>query len=705
MIAVFQKELRDCLRWSPLGMALGLVMLWMVLLGNNVDSATFMESSLASQLGLAASLIAIALGLLQSLPDARNDARGYLMHRPIKPNKIFWSKIAAGYVTYVITLAVPVIVAMIYLQAKGIERLPTNALQVIPFLLCSCVAFLFHPTVLWIVSRNARWVGTRLIPAIGAIAFAYYTSYYFQFDGLDYAIDSLPTIAILVVTCCVFTYVTFLSARHTFVHQSQLPDRSSSNWFSLPCMIGLVVSGVVLCGIVIAIVASSIPGSPKDSISYQLSLDDQGQWHQLATRRSKFNWDDVQLLTRNVDGKGKFKKVDKEWAPAQIASLIKLSSDSPYHFEQFRSLTIVESKMAASKEIVLVSHRNRLLLYDTSKELISIATPTGISNAWEDSKERFTGLKVHAWQKFNGSRHNFLGASNPLLVDDNGMYQLIADECRPKRLTSNGGADMVTLLLGEEDSPAAIWALAGDKLTQYEIELEPSAEGFVIDWNYVKTEERLFLPPIKKILDTQSWQIEPLSRNESLRIARTPDGQHAIIRNNKSTFVSDYAVLKDNGVINPIGTSQLPQVSSGFFVPTMAWAVPPALITAVLAIFSLFYSLPNIESAGMIFPILCHSIIAAAATWCLSGRYQLSKSGRTVWTITGLLLGFGTLVGMASIYRRHLKAECPRCSEDRRVDLESCEHCGKPWDPPEQEGIEIFEHDRSLSQLETPSLS
>jgi len=144
-----------------------------------------------------------------------------------------------------------VIVAMIYLQAKGIERLPTNALQVIPFLMYSCVAFLFHPTVLWIVSRNARWAGTRLMPAIGVIAFTYYTSLYFQFDGIAYAIDSLPTIATLVVTCCAFTYATFLSARHAFVHQSQLPtrssyqsqlpDRSSSNWFSLPCMIGLVV--------------------------------------------------------------------------------------------------------------------------------------------------------------------------------------------------------------------------------------------------------------------------------------------------------------------------------------------------------------------------------------------------------------------------------------------------------------------------------
>ena len=205
MIAVFQKELRDCLRWSPLGMALGLVMLWMVLLGNNVDSATFMESSLASQLGLAASLIAIALGLLQSLPDARNDARGYLMHRPIKPNKIFWSKIAAGYVTYVITLAVPVIVAMIYLQSKGIERLPTNAFQVVPFLLYSCVAFLFHPTALWIVNRDARWIGTRLLPAVGASTLAYLISMYFQHNV---GIDSLLTLATLIGTFCAFTCVT-----------------------------------------------------------------------------------------------------------------------------------------------------------------------------------------------------------------------------------------------------------------------------------------------------------------------------------------------------------------------------------------------------------------------------------------------------------------------------------------------------------------
>jgi len=421
-----------------------------------------------------------------------------------------------------------------------------------------------------------------------------------------------------------------------------------------PCVRGLVASGAVLYGVVFGFVASSIPQSPKDNVSHELSLDDQGQWHQLATRRSKFNWHDVQLLTRNVDGKGEFKKVDKDWTPAQSASLTKLSSNSPYHFEQFRSLTTVESKMAPSKLMTLVSHRShrdRLLLYDESKRLISIATPTGISNAWEDSKERFTGLKVHTWQNFNGSRHTFLGASNPLLVDDNGIYQLIANDCRPKRLTSDGGADRVTLLLGEGDNSAAIWTLTGDQLTQYEIEFEPSAEGFVIDWNYVKTEGRLFLPPIKKILAPQSWQIKPLDRDESLRVARTPDGQHAIIRNHLSTSVSDYAMLKENGRVEPIGTSQLPQENSAFSETTITMCAPPALIASMLAIFSLLYS-------------------AAAATWWLSGRYQLSKRGRTTWAITGMLLGFGTLIGMVSIYRRHLKAECPRCSEDRRIDLE-----------------------------------
>ena len=702
MIAVFKKELRDCLRWSPLGMVLGLVMLWMVL-PDDVNSATQMEPGLAAQLGLVASLIAIALGLLQSLPDTRNDSRGYLMHRPIKPSRIFWAKIAAGYVTYVITLAVPVIVAMVYLQSKGIERLPTNALQVIPFLLYSCAAFIFHPTALWIVSRDARWVGTRLLPAVGAIAFAYVISMYFQFNG----IDSLLTLATLIVMYCAFTCVTFLSARHAFVHQSQLPARSSFNWFSLPCMIGLVVSGAVLYGVVFGFVASSIPQPPKDYVSYQLSLDDQGQWHQLMKRRSKFNWNDIQLLTRDVDGKGEFENVNKDWVPAQSAMLTNFSTNAPYQLEQFNKLTTVDSKMAASKEITLVSHRDRLLLYDTSERLISIATPTGTTNAWEDSKGRFAGLKIHNWQSFNDESYNFWGASNPLLADDNGLYQLIANECRIERLTSNGGADLVTLLLGEEDSSAAIWTLTGNKLTQYEIEFEPSVEGFVVDWNYVKTEKKLFLPPIKKVLAPQSWQVEPLDRNESLGVARTPDGQHAIIRTNSSTSVSDYAMLKENGGVEQIGTTQLPQpqASSAFSDATIAMSMPPALIGSMLVIFSLLYSMPWAGSAGIIISTLCHGVLAVAATWWLSGRYQLSKRERTTWAITGLLLGFSTLIGMVSICRRPLKAECPRCSEDRRVDLDSCEHCGKLWDPPEQEGIEIFEHDRSLSQLETPSMS
>ena len=164
-------------------------------------------------------------------------------------------------------------------------------------------------------------------------------------------------------------------------------------------------------------------------------------------------------------------------------------------------------------------------------------------------------------------------------------------------------------------------------------------------------------------------------------------------------------MLKENGGVEQIGTTQLPELSGTSSDATTAMCTPPALIGSMLAIFSLFYSMPGAGSTGIIIPTLCHGVLAAAATWWLSGRYQLSKHGRVTWAITGLLLGLGTLIGMASIYRRHLKAECPRCSEDRRVDLESCEHCGKPWDPPEQEGIEIFEHDRSLSQLETPSLS
>ncbi len=79
MISIFKKELRDCIKWVPAGMLIALVMIWQSL-PIRIEQMFGTEAYLMAAIGWSAALIAFAFGLLQSLFDIRNDARGYLLH-------------------------------------------------------------------------------------------------------------------------------------------------------------------------------------------------------------------------------------------------------------------------------------------------------------------------------------------------------------------------------------------------------------------------------------------------------------------------------------------------------------------------------------------------------------------------------------------------------------------------------------------------
>ncbi|MEM6689757.1 MAG: hypothetical protein AAF664_10045, partial [Planctomycetota bacterium] len=242
MNAVFLKELRDVFRWTPLTILLGLVLAYMSL-PNGIYEATQMGDKLLSMLGLAACLIAIGLGCLQSLFDIRNDSRGYLLHRNFTPSQIYWAKLGAGAVAYAISLAVPVLWMAVYLQWKGIEQLPTSAFQVPPFLLFAPLAFLLHPTVLWISNRDARLIGTRALPAAGVFGTL------ILIRSLVIEIGSPNdwfTRILLVFVSVSLVLIVLNGAKHAFAHQSFLPAATSSRRKSFANTIGISVSAIVL---------------------------------------------------------------------------------------------------------------------------------------------------------------------------------------------------------------------------------------------------------------------------------------------------------------------------------------------------------------------------------------------------------------------------------------------------------------------------
>ena len=88
MKEIFRKEFRDLLPWIPLGLLLLSALCWFVA-PRNANVFQSVEFTVAGLVGGGCVVVALAFGFLQSIPDSRTEAKGYLLHRPIPLTKIF----------------------------------------------------------------------------------------------------------------------------------------------------------------------------------------------------------------------------------------------------------------------------------------------------------------------------------------------------------------------------------------------------------------------------------------------------------------------------------------------------------------------------------------------------------------------------------------------------------------------------------------
>ena len=165
MTTIFRKELRDVLRWTPLGVIVIGLLCWQKI-PSDLNGCHNVPSSIASSVIIGSGLFALALGLLQSMFDLRTDARGFLLHRPISARDIFRGKLAAGFVAHTLAWSIPLVLAAIYLESIGPERLPVTWSNIVLPAVCCVVSFLFHPAGMWMACREARWLGTKCLPLV-----------------------------------------------------------------------------------------------------------------------------------------------------------------------------------------------------------------------------------------------------------------------------------------------------------------------------------------------------------------------------------------------------------------------------------------------------------------------------------------------------------------------------------------------------------
>ncbi len=695
MNAVFKKEFRDLSRWIPLGMVASVVMLWLELPGN-VHEATSATERLAPFTMMVAGAIAIILGLLQSVFDARSDARGYLLHRPVSATSVYWSKIAAGFAAYWIAMAPGLLVTVVYLASKGPEQLPTSASQVLPLLWVVLALFSLHPTMIWIIHRDAWWMGTKLLPAVGVVS---------GLALLLLMLDGIPLSGVLLTLACLFLIgtfllaVTLLAAKHAFADEARLLSQGADRWRSRASGIELTLSAVVLFGLMVAVVMGiesvALPRPNRDYTIYNVTMNQDGEFFETSRTTHNYGWDDAIEKMRPVGTDKDFVEVDRRWMEANQAVMAESNDTSRRHpLRLFTQLGSMESSRVPLGDSTLVNHAGRILVYGGDRGLHAVVTPEGTFDSLEQATGRFERPGFAGpWHSSAGGTYRYTTETNPLIGDDQAVYQLNSDDLSVTRLLDQR-VDAMGLLFSEPGQPASLWTRLDDRLTEHHLvvldeekELPKWRDGMIGN-------RRGFSLPRIKIVGSRDFILEPTEGPATVSVLRTSDGQLALTqatRDGGAKFKVGYKFLTGDASDAKSRSVTLPlphtQNSDEKYI---AWMIPPGLMLTVLAgMVAYTSSMPPV--GWMFFAIPMHSFMAAAMAFWLGRRFELPAPRRWAWAIGSAVLGLGGALAMLAIYRKPIRESCSHCHQLSRVDRDKCQNCGQIWEAPPSEGIEILD--------------
>lgn len=705
MLTLFRKELRDVIRWTPIGMILVTYLAW-TSLPAGLQECQNPDQELIASMGIGLGLIALALGMLQSLPDLRNDVRGFLLHRPVSQSTIFRAKILAGLAAYSVCVVPALILIAVYLEVKGPEQLPTAWTQVIPVALAAIGIFALHPAAMWTACREARWTGTRLFPLVFTAAGVFVTS------GWSVFVQSLMSFVGFVCVTIFILALTLMAASHAFRHQTHSPPVNSPDRMSMMRAIGLFIAGVILyCGggtfIVELLRAGYRTQSPLESTVSRLALNNDGKlWELRETRDGTHPYQLKKVVGRPVDSETKndtaFAELPQDWRERKSATLPAdlPTSSAKFWFSPSRYLGHIRHHGTGFDWSNIWDFGGRLFVYKETRGLTHVITPKGIYNWGEKTEGFFTQVNLQQHLKLDNQWIAVNGSS--LLYDVNGIYQLDSVERRVTRL-SETGVRQLTIMPDSGTQKIDFWSIEGKILRRFQATpLDQNIPVTAIDAETVKLSNTWSLPAIK-FTRSDEWTIDVNRPDRSIDVAVTADGTVAVVRppqypfNRDAPYEYQYQLISDDKSTVLAGTTivaaeDIPAASAqgaGSFA--MMACVPPATVIGILAYEYIQYG--HTERAGLTIPLwftLVLLFIPAVAAWWYSGRLGLPGRVRFIWGVVGSLAGLGTLLGMLAIYPKPVRQRCPHCERQRRIDTENCEFCGGDWPMLEGEGIEIY---------------
>ncbi len=682
MRAIVVKELRENLRWLPVGVLIIGVFLWLVT-PVSIKYGQISTENITSACGVGAALFAIALGALQSIFDLSDRQRGYLFHRSISGNAVMFGKVVAGAILYAFACAIPLTCLALWFAWMGPEYLPVRPAQLLPSVLMCVACFFLHPATLISVDRQARWFGTKLFPLVAVAAPL------IMFLELTRGGGTMGWWFVTTVYVLLFAVVLIAIQPH---HWSR----------KLLLVVGSVVTAII-CVVFAVTCRESLKFQQAQPTYAQIGLDAAGQpWYYRGKQ------------IREGNGYS-YKQIALSGAPIRADQMPNLDAALPTNFEPHNFSYVVSNKTwqwrsrFASIDYSTQSHlktfyydnRGLALVYDRENEppLTGVVSRAGFHALGEVPGAPFSLNAIAFGNQLSQPLAN--AGYDSLWADRDGVYQF----------SPESGA-VTTLLNMPIDSGTGIVPIGGDapqlllssggNIHQFEL-VDESGET---TWYDLDSPDRHYAItrslPALKLQEVATFPAPPFSQSDFSSMAVTAEGKIVAL----DIANTAYATLDSNNAS---------QWQVTHFVSPQQPVGPDAMLMAALLpiglylVFTSFFVVGNVmagrapltqldvslPSADTLWVLIVVAIVAALAlamvTNWLCRRRGLGRGSVVLWTIATLILGLATPIAVVAIYPKLVCEPCPDCQRSRRIDRTKCPHCAAKWCSPPATGIELLE--------------
>lgn len=703
MKTLLWKEWREVVRWLPASMLLIIALLWVTLPSANPNAAGFALTA-APLVGIGAAAMALALGLVQTLPEQRTGARGLLLTRPVTRGQMFWAKTFTALLLHQISLLVPLAFAAIWLSIVAPETRPAEPIELLPILIIGLAAFAFHPAAVWAICRPARWFGTKTLPLLGPIAVLFLAS------ASIYAQHWLSLLTPLAIAAAI-ALLSVSPARHAFEILSNQPPageprgRHPLATFQLSLISILAVSFAILFAL---LTLTSLHRSPGGQVS--LRVGDDGTVYNTVQRQIRpnpgFSRETAIFAAKapRIPLADPLPEIESPHTPPESTRLREMISLDPMQSDQPLLLAHHQASFSIDRNPAVYHRDGYYLLYDsvTSRlrgRIVRPNTGDGIV-AFDDPNAGLIPLQTKSAETSDEpmslQARSIEATANPapiggLICDRNGVYWLRADPESATLLLDTEVDAAGTVYRGTDDSQQ-LWLLNGQRLAAYEISVDENETRSV----QLSLGQNYFLPPEFGLDDETAPRVSlyPLRDGGLVVIATHNPARSSVAHYFPSSELREsYAVARYRET-EPV----FPHVvETSTFPPAAVW-----IGRAVMLVQEWLTDGRSREDAYRIVPdrtwqiamllTLIHALFGSVLAWVTCRRRDLSRNTTAGWTVLGALFGVGTGLAVLASYPRPTWALCDRCGKPARVDSDRC-LCGAFWEPPPTIGIEILESD------------